>query len=78
MHRKESLKRKISSITNETDPDTDPEDDSNEITKNIIVKEKIENKKVIFNNINLIKYLILIQIRLTLLSMNILKVVIYI
>jgi hypothetical protein len=51
-HRKESLKRKISSITNETDPDADPEDDdSNEITKNIIVKEKIENKKVIFDNI---------------------------
>ena len=46
------LKRKISSITNETDPDADPEDDdSNEITKNIIVKEKIENKKVIFDNI---------------------------
>ena len=45
MHRQESLKRKISSITNETDPDTD-EDDSNQTTKNIIVKEKIENKKV--------------------------------
>ncbi len=50
MHRQESLKRKISSITNETDPDTD-EDDSNQTTKNIIVKEKIENKKV--NNFRL-------------------------